>query len=101
MIQIIISSKTFLPFILKISVQSEAKNCLENFKRKTFAVLHINIRSLKKNFTNLKRFLEMVKIKFIASRISLDVLSNSNYVINRYKTIHQIRDKGKGGGILN
>ena len=107
MIQIIISSKKFLPFILKISVQSEAKNCLENFKRKTFAVLHINIRSLKKNFTNLKRFLEMVKIKFIASRISarchetLDVLSDSNYVINRYKAIHHIRDKGKGGGILN
>ena len=49
----------------------------------------------------------MVKIKFIASRISarwretLDVLSDSNYVINRYKTIHDIRDKGKGGGILN
>ena len=49
----------------------------------------------------------MVKIKFIASRISarchetLDVLIDSNYVINRYKAIHHIRDKGKGGGILN
>ena len=43
----------------------------------------------------------MVKIKFITSRISLDVLNDSNYVINRYKAIHQIRDKGKGGGILN
>ena len=43
----------------------------------------------------------MVKIKFISSRISarcrktLDVLSDSNYVINRYKAIHHIRDKGK------
>ena len=88
-------------------LQSEAKNCLENFKRKTSAVLHINIRSLKKSFNNLKIFSEMVKIKFIAPRIStkwcgtLDVLSDSNYVIDRYKAILHIRDKGKGGGILN
>ena len=49
----------------------------------------------------------MVKIKFIAPRIStkwcgtLDVLSDSNYVIDRYKAIRHIRGKGKGGGILN
>ena len=30
-----------------------------------------------------------------------NVLNQSNYVMNRYKAIHQIRDKSKGGVILN
>ena len=30
-----------------------------------------------------------------------NVLNQSNYVMNRYKAIHQIRDKRKGGVILN
>ena len=55
----------------------------------------------------MKRFLETVKIELSASRISarwcetLDVLNESNYVKNRYKAIHQIRDKRKVGVILN
>ena len=81
---------------------SSSQNLLKNL----FSVLHINIRSMKKNFEKLCEYLSHVKGNF--SIVALTELwcsddnadKNSLWQLPNYTTIHQIRNSSqKGGGI--
>ena len=71
-----------------------------------FSVFHLNIRSVNKNFENLKNLLQEIKHDFkviILSESWLkdeNVNQNSLYQIPSYISIHQIRKgSSKGGGV--
>ncbi|XP_065681549.1 uncharacterized protein LOC136095198 [Hydra vulgaris] len=74
-----------------------------NSASSNFSLLHLNIRSINKNFENLKLMLNNIKNKF--SIICLtetwchrDTI-NSNFQLSGYKSIHQPRENGIGGGV--
>ena len=82
----------------------EHKNLNENVSADTLSILHLNIRSIKKNFENFKLFLSSLSFDFSIicfSETWLDessLTSQSLYELPHYKSIHQIRNYGKGGG---
>ena len=68
-----------------------------------FSILHINIRSLQKNFDTFEEFLSSIK-EFPFSLIALTETwlhnnSPSLFTINNYKLCHIDRQNGKGGGV--
>ena len=71
----------------------------------SFSFLHINIRSMQKNFEKFQEFFKFLKFNFSAVCLSetwcdsLNSTENSNYRLQRYKSFHQIRDGRKGGGL--
>ena len=83
----------------------EHKNLNENVSADTLSILHLNIRSIKKNFENFKLFLSSLSFDFSIKCFSetwLDessLTSQSLYELPHYKSIHQIRNYGKGGGV--
>ncbi|XP_065671679.1 uncharacterized protein LOC136089556 [Hydra vulgaris] len=70
------------------------------------SILHLNIRSLQKNFEKFKQFLFSVKINFQIICLTetwrrvKEIENNSNFQLNNYKVLHQIRDSEKTGGGL-
>ena len=79
----------------------EHKNLNENGSAVMFSILHLNIRSIKKNFENVKLFLPSLSFDFSIcfSKTWLDesfLTSRSLYELPHYKSIHQIRNYGKG-----
>ena len=93
-----INTSYFLP--------SEAKNFLQTSTINTFSVLHLNIRSMSKNFENLKQLL--VTINYTFKIICLTetwcqtqhLKTNSLYHLPEYTIIHQNRNSfHKGGGV--
>mgnify|MGYP001795064481 FL=1 len=70
-----------------------------------FSILHLNIRSIKKNFENFKLFLSSFSFDFSIicfSETWLDdsfLESQSLYELPNYKSVHQVRNNGKGGGV--
>ena len=70
----------------------------------SFSVLHVNIRSISKNFEKLKDLLSNTNFKFKIICLSEtwckdeDVKNNSLFQIPNYSTIHQIRSGDKKGG---
>ena len=83
----------------------EHKNLNENGSADTLSILHLNIRSIKKNFENFKLFVSSSSFDFSIicfSETWLDessLTSQSLYELPHYKSIHQIRNYGKGGGV--
>ena len=71
----------------------------------SFSVLHLNIRSLNKNFESLKNLLFEINFCFkviciTESCCSDDLHTNNRYQLPIYVSIHQVRKNGKiGGGI--
>ena len=71
-----------------------------------FSVIHLNIRSLQKNFENFKFFLNSCKTKFDIICLSETwceelVSNNSLYYLRNYTLFEQPRTSGKrGGGVL-
>ena len=71
----------------------------------TFSVLHVNIRSMKKNFNNFKYMLSMLKYEFKVICITEtwcndeNMSTNSNFQLPNYSIIHQMRADHAGGGI--
>ena len=69
---------------------TEVKRSLANFDPNAFSVLHLNIRSMKKNFENFKEFLKNVSVSFSAICLfetlceSQDESQNSNYILSGY-----------------
>ena len=66
--------------------------------------MHLNIRSINKNFGNFKRFLSNLIFGFSIicfSEAWLDDsnVDNSNYELPNYVSVHQIRNHYKGGGV--
>ena len=79
---------------------SSSQNLLKN----SFSVLHINIRSMNKNFEKLCAYLSHVKrnfsvVAFTETRCSDDkVDKNSLWQLPNYTAIHQIRNNSQNGG---
>ena len=64
-----------------------------------FSILHLNIRSIKKNF---KLLLSTLDFSFTVIRFSetwFDCLHNSVYDLSKYVNKYQIRSDRRGGGI--
>ena len=76
-----------------------------NVNTSALSVLHLNIRSMKKNFESFKLFLSNFNFDFSIicfSETWLDdsfSLSQSLYELPKYKCIHQVRSYGKEGGV--
>ena len=83
----------------------EYKNLNENDSADMLSILHLNIRSIKKNFKNFKLFLS--SLSFASNIICFSetwlnessLTSQSLYELPHYKSIHQIRNYGKGRGV--
>ena len=71
-------------------LMTEVKSSLASFDPNAFSVLHLNIRSLKKNFKNFKEFLTNLSASFSAIFLSetwcksQDESQNSNYLTSGY-----------------
>ena len=68
----------------------------------SFSILHLNIRSIKKNFDDFKLFFSNLAISFSVicfSETWLDEVGNSLYELPQYISKHQVRDDSKGGGV--
>ena len=84
-------------------IPNEVKEKLENFQQKSFSVLHLNIRSMSKNFESFREFLDSLCFTFSAICLSETwcqphETSNSNLQIPGYVSVHQTRKNRRGGG---
>ena len=82
----------------------ESTRNLNHFGKSSFSMLHLNIRSLQKNFDSLFNLLMTLKFEFkvicITETWCSDNSMNHNlFKLPQYKSIHQVRRTGKGGGI--
>ncbi|XP_065650433.1 MATH and LRR domain-containing protein PFE0570w-like [Hydra vulgaris] len=85
---------------------SNISTLIGNIDVNALSILHLNIRSIQKNFDKFKEFLFSVKIKFQIICLTetwcrnKEIKNNSNFQLNNYKVIHQIRGSEKiGGGV--
>ena len=86
-------------------IPNELNENLENFQQKSFSVLHLNIRSMNKNFESFREILDSLNLLgFSFSAICLSETwcqphktSNSNLQIPDYVSLHQIRKNCRGG----
>ena len=77
---------------------------LNSFDKSSFSLLHLNIRSLQKNFNSLLNLLITLKFEFkvicITETWCSDNAKDHNlFELPQYKYIHQVRRAGKGGSI--
>ena len=85
---------------------SEIDKNFKNFSTESFSVLHLNIRSMNKNFEAFQDFYKSLNTKF--SIICLtetwandsDINHNSLFQLEGYIPVHQIRKSRQGGGIV-
>ena len=81
----------------------ESPRNLNHFDKSSFSMLHLNIRTLQKNFDSLFSLLMTLKFEFkvicITETWCSDNSMNHNlFKLPQYKSIHQVRRTGKGGG---
>ena len=85
-------------------IPEEASQYLTNVDSKSLSILHVNIRSLKKNFENFKLLLSNLsfcfKIICLTETWSKDqnMTQNSLFNLPNYAAIHQDRRNNKRGG---
>ena len=82
----------------------ELQNFLGDDKDENVSVLHLNIRSINKNFESFKIFLSNLNFSFSIICFSETWLNNSNvdnsnYELPNYVSVHQIKNHYKGGGV--
>ena len=80
-----------------------AKVSLNSVKDDSFSVIHINIRSLNKNFENFKSLLNQIGFKFKMICITEtwchdDPRNDSIFNLQGYTSVHQVRKHGHTGG---
>ena len=88
------------------SSPSEIDKNFKNFSTESFSVLHLNIRSMNKNFEAFQDFYKSLNTKF--SIICLtetwandsDINHNSLFQLEGYIPVHQIRKSRQGEGIV-
>ena len=90
--------------IHKYFTPEESTRNLNHFDKSSFSMLHLNIRSLQKNFDSLFNLLMTLKFEFKVIYItetwcSDNSMSHNLFKLPQYKSIHQVRRTGKGGGI--
>ena len=76
--------------------------------KNSFSILHINIRSLNKNFEKLREYLSLVKRDFSVVALTETWCNDEKAAqysllqLPNYTPIHQIRNNGqRGGGVLS
>ena len=77
-------------------------NFLDNSMTNWFLILHLNIRSIKKNFESFKLFLSPLNFSFgfiCFSGTWFDDLHNSVYNLPKYISKHQVKSDRRGGGV--
>ena len=84
----------------------ELETHLSTTEEKSFSLLHVNVRSMSKQFEKLKSTLSNIKFEFKIICLTEtwcnndDETNNSLFQIPNYSVIHQVRyDKKKGGGV--
>ena len=84
---------------------NDFKNNFQSFLKDSFSILHLNIRSMNKNFESFKEFCSKIKFKFSIVCFSetwvddIPFSKNSNFQLSGYKVLHQTRKNCKGGGV--
>ena len=83
----------------------ETKSKLSCCDNKSFSILHLNIRSFKKNFDKLVNFLATLSFNFKVICVTETWCSSEHnnsdlYKLTNYSSIHQTRSSGKTGGGL-
>ena len=77
-------------------LMTEVESSLASFDPNAFSVLHLNIRSMKKNFENFKEFLKNLRVSFSAICLSetwcesQNESQNSNYILSGYNFLISI-----------
>ena len=85
---------------------NETKTFVSNIDSESFTVLHLNIRSMKKNSESFQEFFKDLKFNFSAICLSetwcesTDATKNSNYKLNGYRPFHQIRSAKEEGSVF-
>ena len=79
--------------------QDPDENFLNHFDKSSFSMLHLNIRSLQKNFDSLFNLLMTLKSEFKAICItepwrSDNSMNHNLFKLPQYKNIHQVRRTG-------
>ena len=70
--------------------------------REGFSVLHVNIRSINKNFEKFKNFCSKLNNTFSVICFSEtwatdnSICNDSNFQIKNYTVLHQVRESGRG-----
>ena len=82
----------------------ESSRNLNNFDKSSFSMLHLNIRSLQKNFDSLLNLLMTLKFEFkvicITETWCSDNSMNHNlFELPQYESIHRVRRTCEGSGI--
>ena len=82
----------------------EFQNLFDDDISESLSILHLNIRSIKKNFETFNNFLSTLNYNFSIICFSETWLEetnneNSSYELPGYYSTHQIRNNRKGGGI--
>lgn len=78
-------------------------NIFAHAKNDSFSILHLNIRSMQKNFDSFKQFLHTLNFRFKIICLTEtwcrdeDIKNNSNFQLCNYSVIHQIRNSKQGG----
>ena len=87
--------------------QNEVKNYLNYNKQNNLSILHLNIRSIRKNFESFRELLETTDDSFNIICLTetwskdLEFKTNSLFHLQQYNSIHSERkSKKKGGGLL-
>ena len=83
-------------------VPDKFKTNSKGFSKNSFSVLHLNIRSINKNFTEFHS-----KLNYVFSVICFsetwasdeNINKNANFQLNDYNVIHQVRNSRKGRGL--
>ena len=81
----------------------ESFSCKLNLK--SFSILHLNIRSLKKNFDGFKLFLSSLNFEFriicfFETWLDDSALAcESLYKLSHHNSVHQLRGHSKGGAV--
>ena len=89
-------------FDTKYLSPDDFKDFIEKPVTNLFSILHLNIRSIKKNFDNFKKILCSLDFTFSViwfSETWLDKLDSFTYDLPNYTSIHQKRSDRKGGGV--
>ena len=83
----------------------EANNKLKRFSSETFSILHVNIKSMTKNFETFKKYYNSLNFSFSITCLS-EAWANDNkpkknslFQLEGYNPVNQIRKNYKGVGI--
>ena len=105
--------KTLVSFFIIISSLEtnylsprEIDKNFQNFSEESFSVLHLNIRSMNKNFVTFQDFYKFLNTKLRIAGLTETLVNDSNINQNSliqlegYISVHQIRKSRKGGRIV-